>query len=208
MARTKGAGKPWEAFKLEWIQRSLAIRKAYDYTAYAKEIGVTIGTLRNKASKEGWGREFTSRLTQITAQAVSEVQNDSVMREVEVRSRNARMYAHLMVKAVKYISDMEEKDWTFDKAIAVIRACRGGELESYGLERTYDYTEKVTAEGSNVLQFERPLNRQQQYNKDRKLAADILRSLAGVANEAADREEGSGIIIDAEVVEDPGDVKS
>lgn len=173
----------WSSLEQEFIELSITGKEVH-WPSLAKKYGFEPQTVRNRASSKKWyakvgpakaEREalLETKLTERTAAALNQLNEDFVTNEVAIRKRHAAIARGLQVRAVQRLKDMPLEQFTAKDALMMLKLGLEEERFAMGLQQVFEGAKDV----SNHAEFAPLVEQMGGHRKTQEVGMLLLKAL-------------------------------
>jgi len=172
----------WDQIKREYFAAHLSLEAGDEGSLknLAKKFNISYGSLKNKSSKEGWRSELALSKNKIHKKVSSELIENKVLTELEVRKKNYEAADLCLDKGVEKLLRLADDEFTPEIIIKLIQLGMKGRSDSTGILNKIEVSGKLTVspeEDNFIKDF-------QSHRKNKNLLQKLNKYLGG------DNEEG------------------
>lgn len=179
----------WDAVKKLWFAKNLEVdrEEPYSHAQLAQDTGVPYGSIRNRASKEGWTDELKRRKAERTEKALDEIKSNESLNEIKLRRRQMSVGRYITAKGIQRLQQLAEAELTPSEAIKLVVEGTRIEREAAGLRSGVDVF--LQAEDEVLSVDERKKRREELQDTGRRLVEWLRESKSEIIEVATDKKD-------------------
>jgi hypothetical protein len=167
----------WDQIKREYFAAHLSFGASDEgpLKGLAKKYNISYGSLKNRSSKEGWKNELILSKNKIHKKVSSELIENKVLTELEVRRKNYDAADLCLDKGVEKLLRLADGEFTPEIIIKLIQLGMKGRSDSTGISNKIEVSGKLTVspEEDNFLKDF------QSHRKNKNLLQKLTKYLGG-----------------------------
>ncbi len=146
----------WDQIKREYFAAHLSLGASDEGSlkGMAKKYNISYGSLKNRSSKEGWKNELILSKNKIHKKVSSELIENKVLTELEVRRKNYDAADLCLDKGVENLLRLTDDEFTPETVIKLIQLGMKGRSDSTGISNKFEISGKlaVSSEEDSFLE--------------------------------------------------------
>lgn len=131
----------WIAVKQDYLTTNLNPQneKPYSLAQLASTWDLNYGTVRNRASTEGWNEELNDQANKQSKEVIELAQKQYIYDEVDIRRRQADIAKFATAKAIERLRNLKVDELTPREAIELLRLGLVEERKALGMPDKYEF---------------------------------------------------------------------